>query len=254
VKAPLIVGHRGAPERAVENTRSSFIAALEAGASIIETDIRLTADNALVISHDPDFSRFGGPSVPISGSTRLELEQIVLRDGIGNSEKPYFMDDALRDFPAVEFSVDLKDPGPEIVHVWSELLRDRSISERCITASFRDRTLRIFRGLNPGTAVSMARFAVIHLLVRTFCGCPVSPGYGEGVLQLPERAGPLQILTPRRISRWQKAGWEVHVWTVDDEREMRRFAEWGIDGIITNKPFLLKKVLSSMEAGDSCYE
>jgi len=254
VKLPLIVGHRGAPERAVENTRASFTASLEAGASIIETDVRLTADNHLVISHDPDFSRLGGPPVSISSSRRPELEHIVLRDGMGNSEKPYFMDDALKDFPAVEFSVDLKDPGPEIVRVWTALLQESSGSERCTTASFRDRTLRIFRRLNPGTAVSLARFAVVALLIRTFCGCPLSPGYGEGILQLPERAGPLQILTPRRIARWQSAGWKVHVWTVDTEKDMRRFAEWGIDGIITNKPFLLNQVLSSMKAGNGCYE
>ena len=105
--------------------------------------------------------------------------------------------------------------------------------------------------MNPGAAVSIARFAVAGLLIRTFCGCPPIPGKGEGVLQLPEGAGPLRILTPRRIGRWQRAGWKVHVWTVDDEKDMSRFAGWGIDGIITNKPFLLKKVLSSMEAGDS---
>jgi len=251
VKLPLIVGHRGAPERAVENTRASFTAALEAGASIIETDVRLTADGAVVISHDPDFTRLGGPPVPISASTRQELEQLVLHDGMGNTEKPYFMEDALKDYPSTGFSVDLKDPGPGIVRVWSELLRESSTPERCTTASFRDRTLRIFRRLYPGAAVSVARFAVICLLIRTICGCPLSPGYGEGVLQLPEYGGPFQILTPRRIARWQRAGWKVHVWTVDDEKDMRRFAEWGIDGIITNKPFLLKKVLSSMEAGDS---
>ncbi|MCD6343175.1 MAG: hypothetical protein J7L76_05270, partial [Spirochaetaceae bacterium] len=64
-------------------------------------------------------------------------------------------------------------------------------------------------------------------------------------------AGILRILTPGRIARWQKAGWKVQVWTVDEEKDMRRFAEWGIDGIITNKPFLLKKVLASTKLQES---
>jgi len=251
VKYPLIIGHRGAPERAVENTRASFLAAVEAGASIIETDVRLTLDNHLVISHDSDFSRLGGPKIPISRSTRYELEQILLQDGMGNSEKVYFMDEALRDFPSVGFSVDLKDPGPEIVRVWSEILRRCSRPERCITASFRNRTIRIFRKTNPGAAVSAARVTVLRLLIRTFCGCPSGPGPGEGVLQLPERAGSLRILTSRRIERWQEAGWKVNVWTVDDPEDMKRFAEWGIDGIISNKPFLLKNILSSMETAEN---
>jgi len=251
VKTPLIIGHRGAPDRAVENTESSFRAALDAGASIIETDVRLTADGEIVISHDADFSRLGGPSEPIIRSSREDIEKIILRDDAGRTEKPLFLDRALKIFPDVQFSIDLKDPGPAIVRAWTDLMRRSGSEKRCRTASFRDRTLRIFRRLNPGAPVSVARFRVLQLLMRTIFGGVSAPGEGEGVLQLPERAGILGILTPERISRWQKAGWRVQVWTVDNEEDMKRLVSWGIDGIITNKPHLLKEVLEIRDSQEN---
>ncbi len=245
MKTVLIIGHRGAPEKAVENTESSFRAALEAGASIIETDVRLSSDGHIVVAHDSDFSSFGGPVKPIIRCIRSELERVVLHHKSGSTEKPLFMDDALKLFPDTCFSVDLKDSGTAVIRAWSALLKKSKSFHRCRTASFRDRTLRIFKRMNPGAAVSVARLNAAWLLLTTILGCPRSPGEGEGVLQLPETAGPLRILTPERIAGWQKKGWKVQVWTVDSEEDMRRFVRWGIDGIITNKPYLLKEVLDS---------
>ena len=242
---PLIIGHRGAPDKAPENTESSFRAALEAGTAIIETDVRLTADGHIVVSHDPDFSGLGGPVKPIIRSTRSELEAVILNSESGKVVKPLFMDDALRLFPDTFFNIDLKDSGKAIVRAWTDLLSSSGSHRRCRTASFRDRTLRIFQRMNPGAPVSVARFGVAWLLLTTLMGRPRSPRKREGVLQLPERAGPLRILTPGRIAGWQERGWKVQVWTVDNEEDMRRFIRWGIDGIITNRPSLLKVVLNT---------
>ena len=61
---PLLIGHRGAPDQAPENTASAFKAAIDAGALIIETDVRLSKDGFIVVAHDIDFSGLGGPAVP----------------------------------------------------------------------------------------------------------------------------------------------------------------------------------------------
>jgi glycerophosphoryl diester phosphodiesterase len=242
---PLIIGHRGAPDKAPENTESAFQAAIDAGAAIIETDVRLTGDGHIVVAHDPDFSGLGGPLKPIIRSTRSEIEQLTLKDPDGRTEKPLFMDDALTRFPDIAFSVDIKDSGTAAVTAWTDLIRRSGAENRCRTASFRDRTLRIYRRMNPGAPISVARFGVAWLLFTTLLGYPRPPGKDEGVLQLPERAGPVHIITPERILRWQKCGWKVQVWTIDDESEMRRFIRWGIDGIITNRPSLLKGILDT---------
>lgn len=242
---PLIIGHRGAPDQAPENTASAFKAAIDAGASIIETDVRLTKDGFIVVAHDSDFSSLGGPGIPIRSCNRDELESYVLVDGNGRTDRPLFMDEALRLFPDTSFSIDLKDPGAAIVKAWNTLVIEHGAGQRCRTASFRDRTLRIYRRLNPDAAISVARFGVLRLLISTVLGIPRRPKKNETVLQLPERAGLLRVLSPRRIAQWQKWGWKVQVWTIDNEDDMRRFIEWGIDGIITNRPLLLKEVITT---------
>ena len=231
----------------MENTASSFLSAFEAGSDIIETDVRISSDGHIVVSHDADFSRLGGPDKPINKSTKEEIEKIILKDEKGRTERPLFMEKALQMLPDIRFSVDLKDSGNRMVKAWSDLLVSHRAVHRCRTASFNDRTLRLFRNINPDAPVSVARLSAAALLFSTLLRVPRSPASSEGVLQLPEFFGPLRILSPGNIKLWKQKGWEVQVWTVDDEEEMRRFISWGIDGIITNRPRLLKKVLDSTD-------
>ena len=243
MNTPLIIGHRGAPERAVENTRESIQAALNDGALLIETDARLTADSHIVLSHDPDFSRLGGPSTPIRRMRRSEILQIRLSGGPGPHQAPLFMDQALRLFPEARFNVDLKDRGPSIVAAWCRLLEESGAQKRCRTASFNDRTLRLYRRCRPGASLSAARFRIVFILLCTLIGLPRRPRPGEGVLQIPEKMGFFRLITPRRIRRWHRWGWQVHAWTIDTASDMKRLTAWGLDGIITNRPSLLSQIL-----------
>jgi len=244
VSATRIIGHRGDPESALENTEAAFRAALDAGAQIIETDVRLTTDGHIVVAHDPDFSRFGGPAIPIRRCTRSDLQALPLVDDRGYRGTPLFFDEALERFPGIRFNVDLKDPGASIVRAWCALLDRHDAWPRCRTASFRDRSLRQFRRLAPGAPVSLGRFAVLTLLASGYLGGPRRPRPGEGVVQVPEKAGPIRIVTPRRIDLWRRRGWKTQVWTVDNEDDMVRLVSWGVDGIITNRPSLLQRILN----------
>ena len=232
---PLLIAHRGFPFGSVENSEDSFRMALESGADVLETDVRLCADGHLVLSHDPDFRRFGCSQQPISSCTRGQLEKYRLRDDAGREARPLFLDDALRIFPDVRFNIDLKDKGARIVAAWIKLLDLDEAGNRCTTASFHEKNLTLFRRLRPGAPVSLARLSVLAQLVLTGLGRPRKPRSGESVMQLPERAGGFRIITPRRIELWHNTGWTVQVWTIDDEQDMRRLANWGIDGIITNR-------------------
>ena len=63
-----------------------------------------------------------------------------------------------------------------------------------------------------------------------------------GVYQVPERNGLVRIVSPRFIRDAHMAGLKVQVWTVDDERDMRRLLDWGVDGLISNRPDLAVRV------------
>ena len=245
MKKPLIIGHRGAPELAIENTESSFKAALAAGVDVIETDLRLSADGHLLVSHDADYSRLGGPPKPIAQCKKSELTKILLRDDANRIGRPLFMEDALNIFPNARFNVDLKDSGKDIVCAWVNLLVRSNAGNRCVTASFRDRTVNLFSKMYVSAPISVARFGVLAIVLLSSLGIIRRPRRNERLLQVPERAGPIRILTERRIKKLQKRGWKIHVWTVDNEQDMRRFIKWGIDGIMTNRPSLLRRLLES---------
>jgi glycerophosphoryl diester phosphodiesterase len=66
---PIVIGHRGAPESAVENTRESFTQAIACGVQAVETDLRLTADDEVVCLHDGDLLRVAGVAAEISSLT-----------------------------------------------------------------------------------------------------------------------------------------------------------------------------------------
>ncbi len=238
----LVIGHRGAPDQAVENTEESFRSALDAGAHLIETDVRISADGHVVVAHDADFSRLGGPSTPIIRRTRAEIKHFELHDAEGRTARPLFMDEALELFPDISFNVDLKDSSEIAVEPWIALLRKTAAFQRCRTASFSDKTLRLFRKAVPEAPVSVAQMGAASLLFAARFGKPRKPDPSEGVMQLPEKAGPLSVVTPRTLDAWHRSGWKIHVWTVDNEKDMRRLMGWGVDGIITNRPSLLKHI------------
>ncbi len=60
---------------------------------------------------------------------------------------------------------------------------------------------------------------------------------------MPERAGPLRIVTPRFVAGAHRTGKQVHVWTVNDPDDMRRLLDLGVDGIVTDRPDLLNDVV-----------
>lgn len=102
-----IIGHRGAPGIALENSAASFKAALEAKVDIIELDVRLTADDQLVVLHDTRTTRVAVESVAVRDKTLRELQSLKLRNG----ERLLSLDQALDIIGSHPVMVELKDNG-----------------------------------------------------------------------------------------------------------------------------------------------
>ena len=78
-----------------------------------------------------------------------------------------------------------------------------------------------------------ARWAVYRSLARGPVGRALYDAF-----QVPESAGAIRIVSPRFIRHVQNAGRRIQVWTVDDEPDMARLLQWGVDGLISNRPDL----------------
>jgi glycerophosphoryl diester phosphodiesterase len=97
------------------------------------------------------------------------------------------------------------------------------------------------RAALPGMATSACHPEVRLAVYRSLAGWPVRRA-PYGGFQVPERAGLIRIVSPRFIRHAHRANRGVQVWTVDAEADMTRLLEWGVDGLITNRPDLAVRV------------
>lgn len=223
----------------LENTLRAFRHAHALGFRHLETDVHLTADGVLVAFHDTVLDRV------TDGTGRVaDLSLAALRAArVGGREPVPTLVELLDALPDAMLNVDLKDD--RAVAPLARLLAVRGDEGRVVVGSFSRRRLRRFRRLTRGRVATSAHAAevaayrllpsvrLLRLLVR---GHPLA-------LQVPERAGPLRVVTPGLVRRAHAADVEVHVWVVDDEERMRALLDVGVDGLMTDRTDILARVM-----------
>lgn len=240
---PRIFAHRGLATAAPENTLPSFAAAIAAGADYLETDVQVSRDGVAVLSHDPELAVPGVGRVTIAALTTPELADIDL----GGAGIPTLAD-ALAAFPGARFNIDVKADGAE--RPSARAVRDAAAVHRVLITSFSESRRRRTIGLLPGAATSASRRGVVAALAAAASGSPArfrAALAGVSALQVPERYGPVKVVTPRLLRLARTTGVEVHVWTVNDPAAMVRLVESGVDGIVTDRADLAAAALRPAE-------
>ena len=228
---PRVLAHRGLALEAPENTLLAFAKAAAIGAAYIETDVHVSHDGVAVISHDPSLRRVAGRDLRVSRLTMDELRRIDLGHGQGYCA----LEEALDAFPELRFNIDLKAEGalgPTVA-----ALRRTGAASRVLLTSFSDARRRRAAGLVVEVVTSAGRAGVIRaMLSRPFGPVALTRALrGAAALQLPERIGPLRIVTRALVEAAHRAGVEVHVWTVNDPADMTRLLDLGVDGLVTDR-------------------
>ncbi len=229
---PRVFAHRGLALEAPENTLLAFLKALAAGATHIETDVHVSLDDVAVVSHDPDLVRLTERNVLIEQLTMAELRRINLGTGQGFVS----LAEALEAFPHARFNIDVKVEGA--AGATARAVRDARATHRVLITSFSERARSKTVSLLPGVATSpsarvfalailaakLRRHRTLRRVLRHYCA-----------VQVPEQVRFLRIVSPRFIQDMHEAGVEVHVWTVNDEQDIARLLDWGVDGIVTDR-------------------
>ncbi|MDR6613360.1 glycerophosphodiester phosphodiesterase family protein [Leifsonia sp. 1010] len=237
-----IIAHRGLALDAPENTLLAFLRALSAGATHLETDIHASADGVAVIAHDPDLARVAGRNVQVGQLTMSELRRIDLGHGQGFCS----LAEALDAFPQARFNIDVKDARAAAPAVAA--IREARATDRVLITSFSSERRRAVADALPGVASSPAVAEFLPALIGARLGiAPLVRRALRGfvAVQVPERRGPLRIVTRRSVERVHAAGAEVHVWTVNDPADMVRLLDLGVDGIVTDRCDVLTTVVTS---------
>lgn len=250
--APLLIAHRGGSLLAPENTLAAFRQAIEWWrADVLEIDVRPTADGDCVVFHDSTLERTTDGAGPVSDRTLAELRGLDAGCRFtpdGGASFPFrgtgacvcTLAEVLQAFPAARVNVEVKDTRAQAAVLRS--IAEHRAEHRVLVAAGDTRNRSLFRGYaGPVSAGGQELYAfyALHLArLARFYRPPVD------AFQMPERtlAG-RQVLSPRWIAEAHAHNVAVHVWTVDDPADMERLLDWGVDGMITDRPDRLARVL-----------
>lgn len=225
-----------------ENTAAAFAAAHAAGAEYVETDCQVTADGDVVLFHDATLERLTGDRRAVREVRTRDLDRLFADHG-----GLLTVAEALDLFPTVRFNIDVKTAaaakplGPILAdHTHRTLVTSFSDANRRATVAA---VLRAGAALRPATSGGSRTIAT----VRALSALRLSPARvlrDIDALQIPERLGPLTVLTPALLSAAHARGVEVHVWTVNDAAGMSRLVALGVDGIVSDRADVALDTLS----------
>ena len=231
------MAHRGGAGSGVENALSTFAAVRDLGYRYVETDVRTTRDGVPVVFHDADTGRTTGSGGRVADLRLADVRALALAGG----EPVATLAEALEAFPDLRFNIDLKDSG-SVGSVPDVLRRAAALDRVCVT-SFSERRVRAARrDLGPRACTGLGVGGVALLLGAT--GLARLPWRGAAsVLQVPWVLAGGRRLPRQVVETGHRAGLAVHVWTLDDPDEMRAALDLGVDGVMTDRPAVLRQVL-----------
>lgn len=250
-RGPVIFAHRGGGDEAPENTVSAFARVYRAGIRHVETDVHVTADGQVVVSHDDTVDRCYDGSGSISQMTWRELSGLRHRD---SGEQMPLLAQVLKAFPDMYFNIDAKETGVEGPLL--DVIAAQGGADRVLVASFSESRLRAVRdraASDPARAVatSLGTEAVVRLVGAAKSATNPAwwhvPGPRQGAIaaQVPMRQGPIRVVDERFVATAHTLGLAVHVWTINTVADVLRLLEVGVDGIITDRPVFLRDFLEA---------
>jgi glycerophosphoryl diester phosphodiesterase len=267
----LAYAHQGGSWEAPSSTLHAIRAALAAGASGIELDVHATADGELVVCHDATVDRTTNGTGGVASMTLAELRTLDnaywFVPGSDTTrgrppgdypfrgrapEDPDFriatLREVLEQFPDVLLNLDIKQTAPTVEpyeEPLARLLAEYGRRDDVIVASFLDVATSRFAESAPDVPTSAGMLAAGAFWRAVHDDRPTPP-LRVAAFQVPEMYGEVAVVDERFVDAAHEAGIAVHVWTVNDEPAMRRIVGLGVDGIITDLPTTLKRVLDEL--------
>jgi glycerophosphoryl diester phosphodiesterase len=225
VPAPVVVGHRGAPRRAAENSLAAFQAAADDGATWVELDARRTGDGRLAVIHDPVDARGRaviaqtGDELAVQGIALLDEMLAALPDGLG-------VDIELKNLPGEpDF-----DEEQRLAASVAELLRPLLGTRPMVASSFNPLARQALRRALPDLAVAQLTPPGVSLSE----GIELAAQFGGADGMFPHASAP--DLDAATVAAAHARGFSVMVWTVDEPAEALRLVRAGVDAVCTNDP------------------
>ncbi|UNO43461.1 glycerophosphodiester phosphodiesterase family protein [Streptomyces sp. MST-110588] len=249
--APLAFAHRGGAADGLENTATAFRRAVAAGYRYLETDVHATSDGKLVAFHDATLDRV----TDARGAIGALPWRSVRRARVAGREPLPLLEELLEEFPQAHWNVDVK--AEAALEPLLALLRRAGAWDRVCVGSFSEaRAARARRLAGVRLATSLGVRGVAGLRLRSYGRgrLPLDRLLGAAVrrdavcVQVPARQSGVRVVDPLFLRAAHAHGLQVHVWTVNDARQMESLLDLGVDGIMTDRIETLRTVLAGRGA------
>ncbi len=238
---PLAMAHRGGAIEHLENTMPAFEACVAMGYRYLETDVRVTADGVPVVFHDPTLDRVTDRAGRVDQLAWAEVSAAR----IGGREPVLRLEELLGAWPDVRFNLDIKAAG--VLAPLARTVRRMGVLDRICLASFSDaRVAAARRVLGPAVCTSLGPRGVAALRLSSYS--PRAAGLVRvqaGCAQVPLQLGGRALVDERFVTAAHARGLQVHVWTVDTPEEATAVLDLGVDGVMTDRPAVLKELLEA---------
>ena len=273
-KRPLVMAHRGDSAAVPENSLKALQDAVDLKVDVIETDLRLTKDDDIVIFHDATVNRTTNGRGFVRNYTLKDLKKLdhgyrFKGTGIMKGTFPYrgrgfqiqSIEEVLNRFPKIKVNMDIKDRNPKAPEILARKLKELDAEDRVMVGSFHTKQLERFR-LISGAPTSAGPSEVWNFRQKVYKWMRKNPYFDleeveyidqelvldEPVqyfaLQIPERFSFIRTFKgPEFFNISHKLAIAIHVWTVNEPGIMFRLLDWGVDGIFSDDPKLLMEIV-----------
>lgn len=240
------IAHRGGSALRPENTLLAFDHAVSLGVDGLECDVQLSRDGELVVMHDPTVQRTTDGAGAVKDLTADELARLDAGAQFGADRGwPYrgqgigvpTLRSILKRYPGMPLVVEVKSDQIEVADRALALIREEDAEDRVILAGFSHAVVEHVRRVAPHIPTSGSRPEVQSALMRSWLWMkPRQTGYR--LLQVPFRFRGRRVLTRAYVRAARRAGIPVHSWIVDLPEELQAIIEWGVTGLISDRPDL----------------
>ena len=254
-----VIAHQGGDRIWPSNTLYAFEQAAELGVDVLELDIHASSDGALVVIHDDTLDRTTNGSGLVKEMTLSDLQALDAgyhwspeRLGetfpyLGQGVRIPTLLEVFEAFPEYKINIEIKQLEPSIAAPLCSLIRSQGRELDVMVVSFHAEAMKTFRQDCPeiATAATPAEIRNFYILTRLFLD-RFARAPAEA-LQVPEYQGGLQIVSKGFLEAAHRKNMQVHVWTVDEVSDMERLIALGVDGVMSDRPDRLMRVLGRGE-------
>ena len=251
---PEVIAHRGGAGEWPGETLFAYQQAVKAGVDVLEMDVYMTKDDELVLMHNPTVNKTTNGKGLIATKTVKQLQQLDAGYSWSDDGQKTFpfhgkgitvptLKEIFEAFPDMRMNIEMKEATKSPVARLCGLIQEHNMTDRVLVASFSTKYLQAFRQACPNVATSASTGELLQFLSKNSLVVHSSFKPKSDALQMIEKILGHRVVTQEFVKKVHRLNMPLHTWTVDPVAEMNRMIRVGVDGIITNYPTRLLKIL-----------